>query len=220
MQKIILSAYTDNQFKDEHGSPLKFPIDPEQISLGKNILYREDKQLGNTGGNIRFERYGPTTLSLNFVIDCSGVAEGIEKGERVYDKVKEITDLLYIYKNKGHSPSYVMVSYGELLFKGRLAQMGTKYTMFTTKGIPLQAKIELSFKGYMCSEEERKKYSKQSPDMSQLITVKAGETLPYLCHKIYGDSLLVSEVARFNNLDGFRNIPAGTELLFPPLKKE
>ena len=27
------------------------------------------------------------------------------------------------------------------------------------------------------------------------------------------------EVARFNNLNGFRNIAAGTELLFPPLRK-
>lgn len=56
--------------------------------------------------------------------------------------------------------------------------------------------------------------------MSRLVTVKEGETLPYLCHKIYGDSRLVLQVARFNNLGGFRNIPAGTELLFPPLKKD
>lgn len=220
MQKIILSAYTDNKFSEEHGSPLNLPIEPEQISFGKSIHYREDKQLGNTGGNIRFEKYGPTTLALKFMIDCSGMAEGFEKGERVYDKVKDITDLLYIYNSEGHSPSYVMVTYGELLFKGRLERMDTQYMTFTTKGVPLQAKIDLSFKGYMCSEEERKKYSRQSPDMSQLITVKAGETLPYLCQKIYGDSLLVRQVARFNDLDGFRNIPAGTELLFPPLKKD
>lgn len=67
---------------------------------------------------------------------------------------------------------------------------------------------------------ESKKFHKQSPDMSRLVTVKEGETLPYLCHKIYGDSRLVLQVARFNNLGGFRNIPAGAELLFPPLKKD
>ena len=71
----------------------------------------------------------------------------------------------------------------------------------------------------MNGKEERKKFSKQSPDMSRLVTVKEGETLPYLCHRLYGDSLLVREVARFNELDSFRNIPAGTQLLFPPLKK-
>ena len=55
--------------------------------------------------------------------------------------------------------------------------------------------------------------------MSRLVTVKKGETLPYLCHRMYGDSLLVREVARLNELDSFRNIPEGTQLLFPPLKK-
>lgn len=220
MQKLKLTAYTDNGFQEQHGLPLDLPIDPEQISFGKNIYYREDKQLGSTGGDISFEKYGPTSLSLKFTIDCSGVVEGTEKGDSTYEKVNEITNLLYIYNSDGHSPSYVVVSYGLLLFKGRLERMNTQYLMFTSKGVPLRATLDISFKGYMCSEEERKKFHKQSPDMSRLITVKEGETLPYLCHKIYGDSLLVRQVAKFNNLGGFRNIPAGTELLFPPLKKE
>lgn len=97
--------------------------------------------------------------------------------------------------------------------------MDTKYQLFSSDGVPLRATVSLVFKRFMTSEEERKKFSKQSPDMSRLITVKEGETLPYLCYRIYGDSLLVREVARFNDLDSFRNIPAGTQLLFPPLKK-
>lgn len=220
MQKIKLDAYTDKSFQQQHGIPLELRIDPEQISFGKNVHYREDKQLGSIGGDIKFEKYGPSSLSLKFTIDCSGVVEGTEKGDSTYEKVNDIADLLYIYNSEGHSPSYVRISYGSLLFKGRLEKMDTQYMMFTSKGVPLRATVSLSFKGYMCSEEERKKFHKQSPDMSRLITVKEGETLPYLCHKIYGDSRLVLQVARFNNLGGFRNIPAGTELLFPPLKKE
>lgn len=220
MQKLKLTAYTDKKFQAKHGFPLELQIDPEQISFGKNVYYREDKQLGSIGGNVSFEKYGPTSLSLKFTIDCSGVVEGTEKGDSTYEKVNDITDLLYVYNKDGHSPSYVTVAYGLLLFKGRLEKLNTQYLMFTSKGVPLRATLEISFKGYMCGEEERKKFSKQSPDMSRLITVKEGETLPYLCHKMYGDSLLVRQVARFNNLNGFRTIPAGTELLFPPLKKE
>ena len=219
MQKIEIRSFTDKDFRKEYGIPLELSVDPEQISFGKNIFYREDKQIGSTGGNIKFEKYGPTSLSLKFTIDCTGVVEGTEKGDSVYDKVSEITNLLYVYKSDGHSPAYVIISYGELLFKGRLEKMNTQYMMFTTKGIPLRASVDISFKGFMSGEEERKKFSKQSPDMSRLITVKEGETLPYLCHRIYGDSLLVREVARFNDMDSFRNIPAGTQLLFPPLKK-
>ena len=219
MQTIKISAYTDKDFSQQHGSALELPMEPEQISFGNSIHYRDDRQLGSTGGDIRFEKYGPATLSLKFTIDCTGVVEGTLPGDSVYDKVNDLADLLYVYNSDGHSPSYVVVTYGELLFKGRLEKMDTKYQLFSSGGVPLRATVSLVFKRFMTGKEERKKFSKQSPDMSRLVTVKEGETLPYLCHRLYGDSLLVREVARFNELDSFRNIPAGTQLLFPPLKK-
>ena len=219
MQTIKISAYTDKDFSQQHGSALELPMEPEQISFGNSIHYRDDRQLGSTGGDIRFEKYGPATLSLKFTIDCTGVVEGTLPGDSVYDKVNDLADLLYVYNSDGHSPSYVVVTYGELLFKGRLEKMDTKYQLFSSGGVPLRATVSLVFKRFMTGKEERKKFSKQSPDMSRLVTVKEGETLPYLCHRMYGDSLLVREVARFNELDSFRNIPAGTQLLFPPLKK-
>lgn len=219
MQTIKISAYTDKDFSQQHGSALELPMEPEQISFGNSIHYRDDRQLGSTGGDIRFEKYGHATLSLKFTIDCTGVVEGTLPGDSVYDKVNDLADLLYVNNSDGHSPSYVVVTYGELLFKGRLEKMDTKYQLFSSGGVPLRATVSLVFKRFMTGKEERKKFSKQSPDMSRLVTVKEGETLPYLCHRLYGDSLLVREVARFNELDSFRNIPAGTQLLFPPLKK-
>ena len=219
MQTIKISAYTDKDFSRQHGSALELPMEPEQISFGNSIHYRDDRQLGSTGGDIRFEKYGPATLSLKFTIDCTGVVEGTLPGDSVYDKVNDLADLLYVYNSDGHSPSYVVVTYGELLFKGRLEKMDTKYQLFSSGGVPLRATVSLVFKRFMTGKEERKKFSKQSPDMSRLVTVKEGETLPYLCHRLYGDSLLVREVARFNELDSFRNIPAGTQPLLPPLKK-
>lgn len=219
MQTIKISAYTDKDFSQQHGSALELPMEPEQISFGNSIHYRDDRQLGSTGGDIRFEKYGPATLSLKFTIDCTGVVEGTLPGDSVYDKVNDLADLLYVNNSDGHSPSYVVVTYGELLFKGRLEKMDTKYQLFSSGGVPLRATVSLVFKRFMTGKEERKKFSKQSPDMSRLVTVKEGETLPYLCHRLYGDSLLVREVARFNELDSFRNIPAGTQMLFPPLKK-
>ena len=76
MQTIKISAYTDKDFSQQHGSALELPMEPEQISFGNSIHYRDDRQLGSTGGDIRFEKYGPATLSLKFTIDCTGVVEG------------------------------------------------------------------------------------------------------------------------------------------------
>lgn len=114
MQTIKISAYTDKDFSQQHGSALELPMEPEQISFGNSIHYRDDRQLGSTGGDIRFEKYGPATLSLKFTIDCTGVVEGTLPGDSVYDKVNDLADLLYVYNSDGHSPSYVVVTYGEL----------------------------------------------------------------------------------------------------------
>lgn len=220
MQELKFTAFNDERYEKKSGNTLSLPVIFESVKLDDKITYNKDKQLGSIGGSSRFNKYEPKQLELKFIIDCTGVVEGTKKTDKVYHKVKVLENLLYTYNSEGHHPSFVVVSYAEFIFKGVLQSMNTDYTLFSSKGIPLRAVVGLSFKGAMCSEEERKRYSKLSPDMSRLITVKEGETLPYLCHKIYGDSLLVRQVARFNNLNSFRNIPAGTELLFPPLKKE
>lgn len=220
MQELKFTAFEDEKYEKKSGDTLSLSVIFESVKFDDKITYNKDRQLGSIGGSSRFKNYEPKQLELKFIIDCTGVVEGTRKNDKVYDKVKALEHLLYTYNSEGHRPSYVIVSYAEFIFKGELCSMNTDYTLFSSNGVPLRAVVGLSFKGAMCSEEERKRYSKLSPDMSRLITVKKGETLPYLCNKIYGDSLLVRQVARFNNLNSFRNIPAGTELLFPPLKKE
>lgn len=46
--------------------------------------------------------------------------------------------------------------------------------------------------------------------------VKPGDTLPDLCQAIYGQDCS-SQVAQYNNLNKYRNLNPGTQLVFPPL---
>jgi LysM repeat protein len=70
----------------------------------------------------------------------------------------------------------------------------------------------------MDPKTEVKVKENSSPDLTHQITVKAGDTLPMLCQKVYGDRQMFHEVARVNNLLSFRHIEPGTELIFPPIK--
>lgn len=218
MENLVFTAYTDGKYSSEIGSYTAL-LDPNSFKFEKEIEYAEDRQLGAIGGNVRFVRYKAGTLSFKFTVDCTGVVEGTKDDDQVYDIVQTIENLLYLYNTDGHRPSFVRVLYGAMVFYGQVKKMEVNYMLFDNQGVPLRASVSLTLTGYRNSEEERKKFSKQSPDMSRIITVKDGETLPLLCHRIYGNSLLARQVARFNNLDGFRSIPAGTKLLFPPLKK-
>lgn len=220
MEKLRMLAFKDKQFSQAYEKKrLDLSINPESLTFNKKIQYKSDQQLASTSGNNAFEKYLPEELSFSFVVDTTGAVEGTTKADKVYTKIKELEDVLYTYKGETHRPSYIIIAFGDMIFKGQLSSMKTDYTLFNDKGIPLQANVQLSFCNYCDSEEENKKNSKQSPDMSRLIVLKENDTLANLCHLIYGNSRLVAQVARFNNLNGFRDLPIGTELLFPSLKK-
>ena len=219
MEHLLIQAYSDEKFRSKHGGQITVLLNPESVKTGKGIRYRDDKQQGAVGKNNVFERYDSETFSFNFTIDCTGVVEGTQKGDTATAKVKEIEDSIYCYNSELHRPSFVEIVYGQVKFKGQVKKIDVDYTLFNNAGDALRAKVTIELTGYMASDEERKKYPKNSPDMSRLITVKDGDTLAALCQEAYGDSTLVAQVARFNNLNGFRSIAAGTELLFPPLRK-
>ena len=54
-------------------------------------------------------------------------------------------------------------------------------------------------------------------DGVNLVVVKAGDTLPLLCERIYRDPAYHLEVARVNGLTLVRQLDPGMSLRFPPL---
>ncbi len=219
MEQLRIQCYTDEKYSMQYGEVILLCVDTESLKVEKGIVYQEDKQQGTTNATNVFEKYKPEKFSFDFIVDTTGVIEGTQRGDKVQSKIEIMEKSLYLYNSEGHRPSYAVIAFGELMFKGQLSSMSIKYSLFNHKGIPLRAKGSVSFLGFRGSEEDKKRYSKLSPDMSRLVVLKESDTLAALCHQIYGNSLLVNKVARFNNLNGFRDIPAGTEILFPPLKK-
>lgn len=220
MGKMKITAYTDDSFNSVYKPALELPINPEKVKLGKGIRYAEDKQLGSLNGSNVYVRYQPETLYFECLLDMTNAMEDADEKKPVHDLVDEIEARLYDYNTEGHRPSFVKVEYGDITFFGQLKTLDTEYTLFDKDGLPLRAELKVTLTGYCSQKEEKKHFSKHSPDVSRLVTLKEGQTLAALCYEIYGDALLVGQVARFNNLNGYRNIPAGTELLMPMLKKE
>jgi nucleoid-associated protein YgaU len=59
----------------------------------------------------------------------------------------------------------------------------------------------------------------ESPDLTHVRLVKAGDNLPSLCDAIYGDPQMYLKVAEANGIDDFRRLVPGTRIFFPPLEK-
>jgi len=93
------------------------------------------------------------------------------------------------------------------------------YTLFHPNGKPLRAKISATFLDYVAQEQREQEARRQSPDLTRIRRIKAGDRLDKMVGEFYNDPKFTQQVARANNLTTFRLIKPGIELSFPPLDK-
>ncbi len=220
LKKMSLVAYSDNQFGSEAGT-YDVLINPDTYTHNYSIQYNDATGQGKNGTFTQFRRMGEETVSFKITFDGTGVVPGApaEGGSSsVKQQVDKFRYLVFKYNGERHRPNFLKLKWGTLLFKCQLKTLNLKYTLFTPEGEPVRAEADVLFSGYTSAAELEKEAKKSSPDMSHLVTVKAGDTLPLLCYRIYGTSVPYAHVARVNRLTGFRRIEPGTELLFPPIR--
>lgn len=222
-KKMTFYAYevSPNGVPEKKGDSFEVMINPASLSLTAGICYCENKSLGNTGSEQKFVKSQPDKLSFEIVMDGTGVVNlpipGVGSDD-VTTQIKKLRAIVSRYQGEEHDINVVGLAWGKNKFFGKLDSMSIDYSLFKMNGDPLRAKVKLSFSEYLSTEEQIKKNAKSSPDMTHVIELTASDTLPALCQKIYGEGGWYLEVARINNLASFRNIPAGTRLLFPPLR--
>lgn len=203
------------------GKSVSLLINPSQMHHERNTCFAKEKPMGDTGSGRPFSHMQPGKLSFSVIFDGSGViprpASSTIPAE-VEDQLRALSRVIYEYKGVQHQPSIVQVLWGQLLFTGRLTTFSTDYTLFRPSGVPLRATAALSFDSYTSSKQARLEADASSPDLSHLVRVVDGDTLPLLCERIYGDSRYYMAVARFNGLRQFRSLTPGISLHFPPLE--
>lgn len=202
------------------GKSISLLINPSELKLLRKTKYAGAVPLGDTGSGRSFSRMQPGKLDFSTVFDGTGVVpvpSSLKLPSEVEDQLNALNDVVYTYNGKQHEPNVVQVLWGRLAFYGRLTSFNIEYTLFRPNGAPLRAKADMSFQGYKNPQESALEANKSSPDLSHSVVVTEGDTLPLLCHRIYGDSRYYIDVARFNGLHAFRALKPGLTLHFPPL---
>lgn len=202
----------------DEGASTKFEvmINPANYSVAKTNCFNENKANGQTAPQLKYSGTKGDVLSFDFVLDGTGVVKliGLKSVKSQIETLKKVVN----YDGKEHDLKTNKVVWGSLKFEGYMTSMNIDYTLFKPTGDPLRAKVKLSFTEKITVEEANALANRSSPDLTHMIEVKAGDTLPQLCHRVYGTSDYYINVARLNNLDNFRELSAGTKLVFPPLK--
>lgn len=196
-------------------------INPASYSHGFTIDNNKKQAPGQSSAETKFTFIKPEKVGFDIVIDGTGVVNPDNSGSSAPDvrtQVEQLKKIVYNYVGTEHSPNYVRLLWGGFIFFGTLESMSMEYTLFKPSGLPLRAKVKLAFIGFQSKEEGGLRANRSSPDLDHVVDVKAGDTLPLLCYRIYKYSGYYTDIARVNNLVNFRNLVPGTRLHFPPLR--
>lgn len=223
LEKLRISAFDT---AERSGSPPEDKVfeamfNPATYSLTYSSAWAKQQGVGTSGAELKYQRSDPSDLSLDLVLDGTGVDEmGIVTliaPKTVAERVQKFLEVAYTYNGAIHEPNYLLVEWGHLQFPCRLRSVTIKYTSFDRDGTPLRAELKVLLVSDDEAGKRAKAEEKQSPDLTHSRVVKSGDTLPLLTKQIYGSPAAYLDVARWNGLDDFRSLTPGKEILFPPL---
>lgn len=225
LEKMLILGFSDSGKAETGGvkeadDSVEVLINPESYSLSYKLKFSESGQgQGTSGKQLKYEYTEPEEMSFEFLFDNTGIIDGKPR-DSVADDIKKFRQVLIDYKGDAHEPRHFKLVWGEnSIFKGRVTEVGITYKLFRPDGTPTRATAKVTFKSSIEEQKRAAKEDKQSADLTHVRKVKAGDSLPLMCYRIYGDPKYYLTVARKNGLDNFRNLTPGMTIVFPPIEK-
>ncbi|MGS0742605.1 CIS tube protein [Glaciimonas sp. GG7] len=222
LEHMVISAFSDEQYTSPVGTPFTVWINPASYTRDRNISYVDRQAPGSSGNSPEFNKVGQESISFDLMFDATGVIPPPIPGtplpsDGVAGLIATFTAMTINVNGNIHRPNFLKLSWAQLQFQCVLTKLNITYTLFKPNGTPLRARLAVTFLSFKSEKQIELEANKKSPDMTHLVTVLAGDTLPGLCHRIYGNSGYYLKVAKFNNVLNFRQLRPGTQLVFPPL---
>ena len=223
LEKMLILGFKDSKQAETGGKAeadgyLEALINPETYTHEYKLKYAESGQgKGTSGKELKYEMTEPEEMTFEFLFDNTGIIDGKPR-ESIAEELAAFKALLIEFKGDAHQPNIIKLVWGDNpVFKGRVMDLSITYKMFTPNGHPIRAVAKVKIKSTVEEEKRTRKEDRRSPDLTHIRRVKAGDTLPLLCHRIYGDARYYLQVAAANGLGNFRRLVPGTELVFPPV---
>jgi hypothetical protein len=224
LKKLTVKAYKDRKRSKSAGQPFVAMFNPSSFSQKYQTQYSTRQGMNSTNKRVTYALSKPRELSIKLILDGTGVHEmgtaQFRDPPTVSDRVEEFINLTYRMNGSIHEPNFLVVEWGGkedggLIFSCRLVSVNVSYTSFNRDGSPLRAELDIILVSDQDLRKRLSKENKNSPDLTHLRVVKSGDTLPLLTKEIYGSAEHYMRVAQANNLDDFRNLTPGQELIFP-----
>ena len=204
-------------------SVIEVLFNPSEYQLTDGSSYSKKKIPGLDGPIIQYISGDATELSLSLFLDTY-----VPKSTSLisFGPPKESTDVSIITKQIAdatsidgsmHRPPKVTFKWGSLNFEGVVTKMNHTYTMFTEKGMPVRAKVSLTFKSLISPRDTKRKSPFESPDRTKYRTLRQGMGLWDIANMEYGDPDMWKVIARENGILNPLDVRPGQVVKLPAL---
>ncbi|HEY0612392.1 MAG TPA: hypothetical protein VGD35_22110 [Chitinophaga sp.] len=220
--KIVIRPFLNQKQDQSAGEDFTIPVNPESYSQAYKVELKEKPAGGNQGSAPEYKFTSPEELKLEFTLDNTGTIEGnVYDGTPVPKQVEKLLGTVYKMQGEAHRPSILKIQWGSFFtFDCVLSSLDINYVLFKPNGEPLRAKVSASFKQYTEPQIRSRQENKKSPDLTRVIKVSDGDTLPNLSYKSYGTPKYYPQVAYANKLMSIRTLRTGDDLVFPPARTD
>jgi nucleoid-associated protein YgaU len=193
---------------------IEFPFNPKEWSITHAAEWKSETTKKGTPPP-EFKGPKPASASVEIFLDESGNAAG-----DISKTVAKLRKLVAPEPNSvnGNMPSapHVLFAWGTAIqFKGYVESVAVKYTMFRSSGSPIRGTATVAMK------EFPQPTPRQNPTSGSLLghrthRVVAGDTLPSIAYREYGDPNGWRRLAEANRIDDPLRVRDGTVLHVPP----
>ena len=234
LEKVTITAYKTAKFDEKKdkitSGKFKVLVNPEGYTRSYKIKYKDQQASGTKAKKMEFDKVEPEDIDFDFLFDKTGALPGTftatdsagieqESKDGIWPDIEQFKKVVYDYKGEIHQPPYLIIQWGELVFKCVLREMSINFKLFRPDGTPIRATVKAKFTSTVENELRVRSQKDKSPDITHMRIVKAGDTLPMMCYEVYEEPGYYMQVARANNLINFRNLEPGTRVFFPPIEK-
>lgn len=221
ISKLSFRAYSDDSFESSKYLNKEFIVqfNPKSLGVDYSITYQEGN--GNNA-RVEFVKAKPSDLTIEFTLDGTGI-DSMNEGAvtKVKDRISVFLEMCKETNSDTHEPPFIMITYGNLIYKTRFKACNITYTLFKSDGSPLRAVIKATFLNIKNNVSDERQASLNSPDVTHRRVLAMYESVIQKSFELYKRNDLYMEVARANNLDSFRKraMQKNQTLYFPPIKK-
>lgn len=195
----------DDNLKPLDGREVRCMFNPYEYTVSKSNSFSEQKAAnGKNSPKAELSKAGAQTLKLSLFFDTYEENKDVSKiTDRLWRFMKIKEEPKPDKNDKGDVP-LVAFHWGVFFFVSYITNMTQKFTLFTKEGIPVRAKVDVTFTQYTDIDDRREEL-RQNPTsgggpINRVWRIVAGDRLDLIAHAVYKDAAKWRLIAEYNEI--------------------